>query len=101
MIGGGSRSRYWGRIIAAALDRPLVYHRGGEVGPALGAARLARVATGAASVAEACARPAIDQVLEPEPAVQAALTPKRALFRRLYGDLAATFAASSPQEIAR
>jgi xylulokinase len=94
VIGGGARSRAWGRIIAAALDRPLVYHRGGEIGPALGAARLARIATGAASVADACARPAIDEVLEPDPALQAALAPKRALFRRLYGDLAATFAAS-------
>ena len=65
VIGGGSRSRYWGRIIAAALDRPLVYHRGGEVGPALGAARLARIAVGDASVAEACPRRPSTRCLRP------------------------------------
>ena len=95
VIGGGSRSRHWGRIIAAALDRPLAYARGGEVGPALGAARLARIATGAASVADACTRPSVDEVVEPDPALQAALAPRRAVFRRLYGDLAETFAASA------
>ena len=50
VIGGGSRSALWGRILAAALRRPLTYHAGSEVGPALGAARLARLAaTGGAA----------------------------------------------------
>lgn len=44
VIGGGARSTYWGRILAAALDRPLVYRRDAEVGPAFGAARLAQLA---------------------------------------------------------
>ena len=44
VIGGGARSRFWGRILASALDRPLHYHAGAEVGPAFGAARLARLA---------------------------------------------------------
>ncbi len=91
VIGGGSRSRYWGRLIAAALERPLVYHRGGEIGPALGAARLARIAIGSASVDEACPAPLIDEVLAPEPVLTAALAPRRALFRRLYRDLKPSF----------
>src|SRR3989337_558318 len=40
VVGGGSRSSYWGRLIAAALERPLVYREAGVVGPSLGAARL-------------------------------------------------------------
>ena len=94
VIGGGSRSPTWGRIIAAALDCPLHYHSGGDVGPALGAARLARVACGAATVAQACPAPPITAVIEPEPALRAALAPRRALFRRLYADLRPAFAAS-------
>ncbi|NQY39872.1 MAG: xylulokinase [Henriciella sp.] len=43
VIGGGARSPYWGRILAAALNRPLVYRENAEVGPALGAARLAQM----------------------------------------------------------
>ena len=46
VIGGGSRSLFWGRILASVLDRPLTFHAGGELGPAFGAARLARLAAG-------------------------------------------------------
>ncbi|HKU87563.1 MAG TPA: xylulokinase [Casimicrobiaceae bacterium] len=94
VIGGGSRSRYWGRIVAAALDRTLVYHHGGETGPALGAARLARVATGDASVGESCPPPPVAGVIEPDASLRDALAPRRALFRRLYADLKDAFAAS-------
>ncbi|MDE2043237.1 MAG: xylulokinase, partial [Alphaproteobacteria bacterium] len=43
VIGGGSQSLFWGRIFAAALNVRLAYLEGGDVGPALGAARLARM----------------------------------------------------------
>ena len=43
VIGGGARSQYWGRILAAALNRPLVYRENADVGPALGSARLAQM----------------------------------------------------------
>ena len=43
VIGGGARSDYWGRILAAALGRPLTYRKNADVGPALGAARLAQM----------------------------------------------------------
>jgi xylulokinase len=95
VIGGGSRSRFWGRIIAAALDRTLVYHRGGETGPALGAARLARIATGGGSVEECCPPPAIADIIEPGESLRDALAPRRALFRRLYPALQESFAASA------
>ena len=60
VIGGGARSALWGRILVAALRRPLTYHTGSEVGPALGAARLARLAaTGERPARSAPRRPSI------------------------------------------
>ena len=56
LIGGGARSALWTRMIAAALNREILRYRGGETGPAFGAARLARMAaTGEAP--EAVAKP--------------------------------------------
>ncbi|MEO6750018.1 MAG: xylulokinase, partial [Casimicrobiaceae bacterium] len=66
---------------------------GGDVGPALGAARLARIATGAADVEAACASPALAEVVEPDPELSESLAPRRALFKRLYADLAPSFRA--------
>jgi xylulokinase len=84
VIGGGSRSRFWGTIIAASLGVPLVYLDGGEVGPALGAARLAQMAVLGASAAEVCTRPPISHVIEPDAAQAERLAPKLARFRRAY-----------------
>ena len=44
VIGGGARSMWWGGVLSAALKRPLIYRDASEVGPAFGAARLARIA---------------------------------------------------------
>ena len=44
LIGGGAKSALWTRIIAAATGFTLVRTKGGETGPAYGAARLARIA---------------------------------------------------------
>lgn len=84
VIGGGARSRYWGRILASALDVRLAYLDGGEVGPALGAAKLALMAVTGASVAEACASPPISQVIEPDSALADRLAPRLARFRAAY-----------------
>lgn len=97
-IGGGARSPLWGRIVAASLGRPLVFHAGGEVGPALGAARLARLCTGRDGTQnEVCVPPPIARVQEPEPALAASLAPRRALYQRLYPVLRDSFAASLAQ----
>lgn len=84
VIGGGARSRHWGRIIAAALDATLVYRDGGEVGPALGAARLARLGIEGGPLAEICAAPTVTDVVEPEPSVRDALMLKRERHRAGY-----------------
>ena len=84
VIGGGARSRYWGSILAAVLEMPLIYIEGGEVGPALGAARLAQMAVTGASAAETCRRPPVRHVVEPDPSLTERLAPKLARFRAAY-----------------
>ena len=66
VIGGGARSRFWGRILASALDRPLRYHAGGESGPAFGAARLARLAVTGEDPLAVCTPPPVEHVVEPD-----------------------------------
>lgn len=94
-IGGGSRSAHWGRIIAAALGRPLCYPRRGDLGPALGAAQLARMAVDRVAASVAFAKSPTGATIEPDAALAAELAPRRALFRALYSDLGARFAASA------
>jgi xylulokinase len=91
VAGGGSRSLFWGRILAGALDRPLVYRAGGDVGPAYGAARLAQIASGAASIEEACGAPPIIATVEPEPDLVAYFEERQPRFRSLYSALKRSF----------
>jgi xylulokinase len=93
-IGGGARSPSWLRILAAALDRTLVSVQGGEVGPALGAARLARLACGDGSAAEVLTAPPVLAEYPPDPALAAALAPRLATYRALYPALAGVFRAA-------
>jgi xylulokinase len=93
-IGGGARSPAWLRILAAALDRTLLSVRGGEVGPALGAARLARLAAGDGSEAEVLTTPETLAEYAPDPDLRAALAPRLTIYRQLYPTLAGLFAAS-------
>uniref|UniRef100_UPI0020C70896 xylulokinase n=1 Tax=Sphingomonas bacterium TaxID=1895847 RepID=UPI0020C70896 len=88
VIGGGARSRYWGRIIAAALRTPLVYLDGGEVGPALGAARLAQLAVDGGDPAEVCLPPPVAGIVEPDVALADQLAPKYARFCAAYPRIA-------------
>ncbi len=91
VTGGGARLPYWGRLIAAALRRPLTYRAGGEVGAALGAARLARLAAGDGSEEEVCTAPPVERVIQPDTALAALLASRRRTFQRLYWDLKNTF----------
>ncbi len=92
VTGGGARLPYWGRLIAAALRRPLTYRAGGEVGAALGAARLARRAEGGTQEEDVCTAPPVERVVHPDTALSALLASRRRTFQRLYRDLENTFA---------
>jgi xylulokinase len=97
-IGGGARSAAWLRILAATLGRPVLTAAGAEVGPALGAARLARIACGDGTIEETCTRPPLAAQHEPEPALAAALLPRREAYRRLYPALRQAFSDTARME---
>ncbi|GAA3270478.1 hypothetical protein GCM10020258_44350 [Sphingomonas yabuuchiae] len=84
VIGGGARSSYWGQTLAAALNVELVYLKGGEVGPALGAARLAQLAVDGGSPEEVCAPPPVSHTIAPDAALAERFAPKIARFRDSY-----------------
>ena len=83
VIGGGARSQYWGRILAAALNRPLLYRKNADVGPALGAARLAQMGGNGQSTPEFTAPP-IESEITPNADDVSSMGAKLERFRRLY-----------------
>lgn len=87
VIGGGSQSGFWGQLIADTLQCPLVYRRDAVVGPALGAARLAKLGVTGAAVENVCVEASIDYVVEPKPNEAARLEARYGEFRALYADL--------------
>jgi xylulokinase len=91
VTGGGARLAYWGQLLAAALQRPLTYRTGGEVGAALGAARLARLAVGGERPDQVCTAPPVERVVQPDAALSTLLAVRRRIFERLYQDLKNTF----------
>ncbi|MET3433485.1 xylulokinase [Herbaspirillum seropedicae] len=95
-VGGGSRSAFWGVLCATALGIPLRRHAGAEVGAALGAARLGRLAHTAEDAASVCLPPPIDETYLPDTHRQAQIIHRLARYRSLYGALRPEFAAFAP-----
>jgi xylulokinase len=91
-IGGGSRSRFWMKILATALDRPIALYRESAQGPAYGAARLARLAATEESAQSVCAMPVVSEVIEPERDKVDAYRASGEKFRRLYRAVKGEFA---------
>ncbi|WP_255637273.1 xylulokinase [Hyalangium versicolor] len=91
VIGGGSRSLLWGRILASVLGRPLLYPAGADMGPAFGAARLARLSVTGEPPEALCTPPRTEHVVEPDARLAEQLQPKLTLFRRLYTNLREAF----------
>ncbi len=83
-IGGGSRSRYWLKSIATALDLPVDLPADGDFGAAFGAARLGLIAAAGANPAEVLTAPATAETIEPETAITAAYEDAYQRYRRLY-----------------
>jgi len=97
LIGGGARSALWTRMIAAALGREITRYRGGEKGPAFGAARLARLATTGEQAEALCRAPETLDVTPPEPALAEAFARRRERFAGLYGALKGEFTANAAE----
>ncbi len=88
VIGGGSRSKLWGNILATALDRTLVFHEGSEVGPALGAARLAQLGAGgdfsSSAIHDVCFKTPVKFTLAPVSRIKDHLQGRWQRYRALY-----------------
>ena len=89
--GGGSRSRFWMKILASALNKTVLLRDGSEAGPAFGAARLARLAATGEDPASVCDKPKITAEIAPDPALAAAYAERLLKFRSLYGALSPLF----------
>jgi xylulokinase len=79
-VGGGSRSDYWLKLIATALDCPVQLPVAGDFGGAFGAARLGLMAATGAG-AEIATLPQIARVIAPDPTLKDALDAGHARFR--------------------
>ena len=91
VTGGGARFGFWGQLLASALNRPLTYRVGSEIGAALGAARLGRLAITGESPQAVCVMPPISHVIQPDDELSALLVDRRRIFVKLYRDLRDTF----------
>lgn len=101
VTGGGARLSYWGRLLSAALNRTLTYRAGSEIGAALGAARLARMAVTGESPEAVCRQPPLVRVVAPDPLLAVLLAGRRGQFVRLYRDLRNLFQESSDEHFFR
>ena len=84
LIGGGARSRFWAQLVASAIDRPLAIPAQAALGPALGAARLARQAIGGVLTPS---ETAVSDVVTPDAAAQESLERRRAIYRAHYAGM--------------
>ncbi|MDM0115214.1 xylulokinase [Variovorax sp. J22R133] len=89
LVGGGSRSAPWAQLLADVLGRALDRRSGAEVGAALGAARLARLARTNESVASVCTPPPVTDSFHPDASRSSAFAERHARFQRLYEALRA------------
>ncbi|MBD2814443.1 xylulokinase [Xenorhabdus sp. Flor] len=89
LIGGGARSPYWRQLLADITGKTLEYRQGGDVGPALGAARLAQLATSPAHLSQIIlSRPKLEVCHTPNPEKHATYEKKYQSFKKLYSLLA-------------
>jgi xylulokinase len=90
-VGGGARSRFWMRLVAHIIGLPVRRYAGGEIGPAFGAARLARMALTGESAAEICRKPPILDELLPDSALTEAYAKRFEKYAALYRALRPQF----------
>ncbi len=88
LIGGGARSVFWRQLLADITCQTLHYRQGGDIGPALGAARLAMMSCHPHVVFnELLPEPPIEAVYIPNPDVRVQYQEKYQKFKDLYQSL--------------
>ena len=85
LIGGGARSPFWRQVLADISGQRLEYRTGGDVGPALGAARLAQIALNPGQpLSDLLPELPLEQVHEPNSGQHQYYAERRHTFRELY-----------------
>ncbi|WP_151993785.1 xylulokinase [Buttiauxella massiliensis] len=88
LIGGGARSPYWRQILADISGQTLDYRTGGDVGPALGAARLAQIAVSPEKPLQSLLpQLALEQQHKPDMARHEYYKARRKVFNQIYQQL--------------
>ncbi|TKU12924.1 xylulokinase [Citrobacter sp. wls829] len=88
LIGGGARSEYWRQMLSDISGLQLDYRTGGDVGPALGVARLAQIAMNSDKpLSDLLPQLALEQAHYPDADRHALYLQRRETFRRLYQQL--------------
>lgn len=83
-IGGGTRSDFLMQTIATVTGCELGRSAGADIGPALGAARLAAACCHDAPISDWAPRPEVDRWFAPDPQAQEALARRLVGYRALY-----------------
>ena len=81
--GGGAKNETWLNYVAAVTGIPIDLPADGDFGAALGAARLAMMANGAA-ITDVCHKPATAGTIHPDPVLADRLGPAQARWRQIY-----------------
>jgi xylulokinase len=92
LIGGGSRSAYWAQMMADATGLRIVRHADAEVGPSLGAARLAWLACDPGAGSGIFRAPAVEDAFEPRSGERLRLRERAARWAGLYDSVVSRFA---------
>jgi len=88
LIGGGARSPYWRQMLADISGQTLDYRTGGDVGPALGAARLAQIAVSPGrSLQTLLPQLKLEQQHQPDTARHQRYSGRREVFKQIYQQL--------------
>ncbi|QMD45912.1 xylulokinase [Citrobacter freundii] len=88
LIGGGARSEYWRQMLSDISGLQLDYRTGGDVGPALGAARLAQIAMNPQRpLSDLLPQLTLEQAHYPDAGRHARYQQRREIFRRIYQQL--------------
>lgn len=98
VVGGGARFPYWGKLLAAALRRPLIYRKNREVGGAYGAALLAWIAEHGERSLPKLVEPPIEVIIKPDARLEDYFAARFPVFTQIYQQLKPVFPLLTKQE---
>ena len=83
-VGGGSKSHFWLKILATALNLPIDIPAKGDFGGAFGAARLAMLASSDEAPSTILSSPMIEHIVEPVSDLRDQYSEAYATYKKIY-----------------